>query len=172
MTGSTSRIIHCGLLSLLRKASTTLRRLLYLIFFCAEVSVFMRSRKFDTELFDLDALEQFLDGFRTHHGLEAGGAELLISNTMNECGKKKKKQKKKYKTLHREAWPIATCRLLLLDTHRDFAVAGQENDGSGCVRFPIASCRSRPLGPGMRTSRTTQPGVSACRREQEVAREE
>jgi hypothetical protein len=29
----------------------------------------------DGELFDFDALEQFLDGFGAHHGLEAGGAD-------------------------------------------------------------------------------------------------
>ena len=32
----------------------------------------------DTELVDVDALEQFLDGLGAHHGLEAGGAVLLI----------------------------------------------------------------------------------------------
>jgi len=32
----------------------------------------------NTELVDLYALEQFLDSFGTHHGLEAGGAELRI----------------------------------------------------------------------------------------------
>ena len=31
----------------------------------------------DGELGDVDALEEFLDGFGAHHGLEAGGAELL-----------------------------------------------------------------------------------------------
>src|SRR6187402_29007 len=33
---------------------------------------------FHRELFDLDALQEFLDRFRAHHGLEAGGAVLLI----------------------------------------------------------------------------------------------
>ena len=32
----------------------------------------------DGELVDLDALEQFLDGLGAHHGLEAGGAVLLV----------------------------------------------------------------------------------------------
>ncbi len=32
----------------------------------------------DAELVDLHALEQFLDGFGAHHGLEAGGAVLLV----------------------------------------------------------------------------------------------
>ena len=34
--------------------------------------------QFHAELFDLDALQQFLDGFGAHHGLEAGGTVLLI----------------------------------------------------------------------------------------------
>ncbi len=32
----------------------------------------------DRELVDVDALEKFLDGFGAHHGLEAGGAVLLV----------------------------------------------------------------------------------------------
>ena len=39
MTGMTSRIIHSGLLPLLRNASTTFRRLANLIFFWTEFSV-------------------------------------------------------------------------------------------------------------------------------------
>ena len=34
--------------------------------------------QFDRELFDVDALEQFLDRFGAHHGLEAGGTVLLV----------------------------------------------------------------------------------------------
>ena len=34
--------------------------------------------QFDRERFDFDALQQFLDRFRAHHGLEAGGTVLLI----------------------------------------------------------------------------------------------
>ena len=34
--------------------------------------------EFDGELGDIDALEEFLDGFGAHHGLEAGGAVLLV----------------------------------------------------------------------------------------------
>ena len=59
-TGSTSRIIH-RLFALLRKASTTLSRLAYLSFFCAEVSVFIRSR-ISIPSSSIHALEQFLDG--------------------------------------------------------------------------------------------------------------
>ncbi len=44
MTGITSRIIHSGLLPLLRKASTTFRRLANLIFFWTEFSVRIFSR--------------------------------------------------------------------------------------------------------------------------------
>src|SRR5580658_7481716 len=44
ITGITSRIIHSGLLPDLRKLSTTLSRLAYFSFFCAEVSVFIFSR--------------------------------------------------------------------------------------------------------------------------------
>ena len=38
----------------------------------------MRSRSSIGELVDLNALEQFLDGLGAHHGLEAGGAILLV----------------------------------------------------------------------------------------------
>ena len=38
----------------------------------------MRSRSSMRELGDVDALEQFLDGLGAHHGLEAGGAVLLV----------------------------------------------------------------------------------------------
>ena len=34
--------------------------------------------QFHGQLFDADALEQFLDGLCAHHGLEAGGTELLV----------------------------------------------------------------------------------------------
>ena len=45
ITGITSRIIHSGLLPLLRNASTTLSRLANLIFFWTEFSVRIRSRR-------------------------------------------------------------------------------------------------------------------------------
>ena len=44
MTGIVSRIIHSGLLPLLRNASTTFSRFANLIFFWTDVSVFIRSR--------------------------------------------------------------------------------------------------------------------------------
>jgi hypothetical protein len=44
MTGTTSRIIHSGLLVDRRKESTTFRRLAYLSFFCADVSLRIFSR--------------------------------------------------------------------------------------------------------------------------------
>ena len=78
ITGITSRIIHCGLLPLLRKASTTFRRLAYFSRFCSEVSVRIFSRSSTGERLDFHPLQQFLDGFGAHHGLEAGGAVLLV----------------------------------------------------------------------------------------------
>ena len=55
MTGMTSRIIHSGRLLDLRNESTTLSRLANFSFFCAEVSVRIRSRISIGELFDVDA---------------------------------------------------------------------------------------------------------------------
>jgi len=38
--------------------------------------------QFDGKAIDFNAFEKFLDRFRAHHGLEAGGAELLIEFTV------------------------------------------------------------------------------------------
>ena len=74
----TSRIIHCGLLPHLRKASTTFSRLAYFSRFCTEVSLLHLLAQLVGQLVHFHPLQQFLDRLGAHHGLEAGGAELLV----------------------------------------------------------------------------------------------
>jgi len=66
-----SRIIHSGLFPDLTNASTTFRRLQTTFSVVKFRSSF--DAKFHGERVDLHALEEFLDGFRAHHGDESAG---------------------------------------------------------------------------------------------------
>jgi len=76
ITGTTSRIIHCGKVSALAERLDNLQTLGVLDALSAATPRAPSSRGARPKARGIDALEQFLDGFRAHHRLEARRAEL------------------------------------------------------------------------------------------------
>ena len=70
MTGSTSMIIHSGLLPLRRKASTTSRRLTMRGLLLAGCALLELGVQLLGQRLEVDLLQQLLDGLGAHAGVE------------------------------------------------------------------------------------------------------